>query len=362
MRFETWLRDRLGAETRMRSGDHEEWVYDCPLCGCARKLYVNAKTSAWCCYRCGEGSKLFARLYALVEGVSEDRAMIALRKYVHIRAPAAEPEARDMVPAPEVAPEEPTLPEELRLPAEYVPICDGDLVRLHPYLVKRRVKIETARTWRLGFCEAGKYRDRIVLPIEHDGELAGFTTRLVVDGDLKYLTPPGLPKQEILYGSQHLGFSDQVVVTEGPFDAILAWQAGVPTVALQGKTMSMQHVEILRGLGVERAVVLLDADDPMAAWAAIRICQFLHPFFSSVTNAVLPDGLDPAECVTTRRPDILKDAIAAAHWPTSREAQAAHARYEAARQQRRLALSKTADVDTICRAVRAQRARKERFR
>lgn len=105
----------------------------------------------------------------------------------------------------------------------------------------------------------------------------------------KYRYEPDFPKGQTLFGYWRLAPKvDQVVLVEGPLDAIWLWAAGLPALAVLGSRLSPEQVVLLEGR-VQRAVLCFDSD------AAGRLATvFSRPLLRSsgvwVLDAELPRG------------------------------------------------------------------------
>lgn len=98
-----------------------------------------------------------------------------------------------------------------------------------------------------------------------DGTLAAFIRRyLDEDAESKYKMPrkEQYERKSNLFGSWLVAYDprEEVVICEGPVDAMMVWQAGFPAVAQYGSSISYQQVRLLRKLGFSRAVLFYDND------------------------------------------------------------------------------------------------------
>jgi DNA primase catalytic core len=168
-----------------------------------------------------------------------------------------------------------------------------------------------------------RFRDRVVFPIIHNGEVLGFIGRRHPDiSDLdraapKYLNTPETP----LYhkGAQLFGvLQDQSsagaipVIVEGPMDAIavtLASRGLYLGVAPLGTSLTEEQASQLARLAVQ-PVVATDAD-PAGRMAAERAFWMLSCYRLDPLYARLLDGTDPADLLALRGPTALTKALAA---------------------------------------------------
>jgi DNA primase catalytic core len=178
----------------------------------------------------------------------------------------------------------------------------------------------TASTGRL----IDRFRNRVVFPIIHDGEVLGFIGRRHPDlSDIdragpKYLNTGETPlfhKGAQLYGILQEQLIDGAipVLVEGPIDAIavtVASRGPYLGVAPLGTSLTDEQASQLARLGVH-PIVATDAD-PAGRIAAERqfwilSCQRLDPLY-----ARLPEGTDSADLLALKGPKALTVALAAA--------------------------------------------------
>lgn len=330
--IEDWARAslRVSGECAGHDDGHRELVAECPFCGRADKLWINAEKRKWTCYYCSEGGSL-ALLVAKVEGVSVREA--TERILLEERGPVELQRLQSML---SVLPYEESVstPAPYPLPPGFVPVWDGRTQRwsVPTYLwEKREIQARTARAYGIGYCEEGRWAGRLVLPLYRCGLYQGFTTRAVNDAlTPKYLTAPGLDKSHLLYGYDQVFLREHVCLVEGPFDVLSMSQRGFPAVGLMGKGLTSAHIHLLRASCVKRATILLDGNDETAPLAACKAAIKATGYFEDVRVGWLPEGLDPATTST----EALQRCLAAAHYPTPAEILDAEQRAAAARRRR----------------------------
>jgi len=169
-----------------------------------------------------------------------------------------------------------------------------------------------------------RFRNRVVLPIIHDGEVLGFIGRRHPDlSDIDRVGPKYLNTGETQLfhkGAQLYGFlQDKLsagaipILVEGPMDAIavtLASQGRYLGLAPLGTSLTEEQAAQLARTGMH-PVVATDADRAgrIAAEGAYWMlsCHRLDPLY-----AQLPDGTDPADLLALRGPTALIRALAVA--------------------------------------------------
>ncbi|WP_114908014.1 MobF family relaxase [Ornithinimicrobium murale] len=164
-----------------------------------------------------------------------------------------------------------------------------------------------------------RFRDRVVFPIVHEGDVLAFVGRRhpdATDADKsgpKYLNTPATPlfdKSAQLYGPAVADEWAIPVLVEGPIDAIAVTLASNGThvgYAPLGTSLTEdQAIQIARGQ--MNPIVATDADQAGAA-AAERAYWLLTPHGLDPTQAPLPQGADPASILTEHGPARLHDVL-----------------------------------------------------
>ena len=165
-----------------------------------------------------------------------------------------------------------------------------------------------------------RFRGRVIFPIQDNrGNLVGLGGRILGDGEPKYLNSPQtklFDKGNILYGlneaTKTAKDSEVIVLVEGYFDVVSAWQAGFKNVvATMGTSLTEMHARSL-GRVVNKLVLALDPDTAgqnaieragrlvldMSTESTTRASVRNAENFSSKADldlyvALLPDGQDP---------------------------------------------------------------------
>jgi len=136
------------------------------------------------------------------------------------------------------------------------------------YLRRRELTPSTIAGYELGYCDYGRYQDRIIIPVFQDGNLVNFQARDYTGrSPVRYLNPPGALTSR-LFNLERASQTGLIVLVEGPFDAL---RLPAYAVALMGKGWNAaKRTQILR---VQPQTVLLALDQDGSATreaAAIR--------------------------------------------------------------------------------------------
>jgi DNA primase len=145
---------------------------------------------------------------------------------------------------------------------------------LHNFLIKKgftNTQIESAGL--IKQAKGGKYYDsfrgRITFPlINEKNEMVGFSGRTIINEDPKYLNIKNTPvfnKSSFVFNLDkakvEIKKKKQVVVCEGPFDAVTPYTKGIKNiVALQGTSFTSEQAKLLKRFA-EEAIMFFDRDD-----------------------------------------------------------------------------------------------------
>jgi len=289
--------------------DGTEIRIPCPLCGDDRsRLYIEAETGVWICFRCQERGDLFD-LFHRALGMEPAEAFEVRRK-LRFRA---EPKFRfgGGVPAPVPGV---TLPEEgILLSEAYSPI-DGHRARVQgpiAYLKQRGISLDRAVAYGMQYCPEGHYAGRLIIPVEYRHQLYTFVARsLDPAAEPKVLYPAGSRRSDVVFNLdrlERLQHPRPLIITEGVFDALrLPNQA----VAILGSQMSAQQITLLGRLPVGwRPFIILMDGDKAGRNASLQIHRALWSHGLPHVEARLPEGTDPSDAPSDALEKAIRDAL-----------------------------------------------------
>lgn len=175
----------------------------------------------------------------------------------------------------------------------------------HPYLATRGITPAIAERFAIGFYAGkGLMRQRIVFAI-HDwwpdpdelSRLVAYAGRWpendVPSGELRWKLPEGFKKAQVLYQLHRVAGAKHVHLVEGFLDAVHLLALKLPAVALMGRTISAEQVELLWRSGARYVTVLMDGDaEGRKAAPLVHAALGARGLFSRIVT--LPDGSDPA--------------------------------------------------------------------
>lgn len=187
-----------------------------------RKLAINVESDRFHCWVCGWGGYNLLPILAIGGKDHPDYVDYASEKSDRSN-PQVDGKQYDKV----------------RLPKEFRPLCvDWGTPYYHQaigYLASRGITADDILTYKLGYCEEGKYAERIIIPsFDEFGELNFFVGRALWPRvGLPYLS--GKFDKNIIFNDLLVDWRKGITLVEGPFDAI---KAGTQAIALQGKFLS----------------------------------------------------------------------------------------------------------------------------
>ena len=262
--------------------DGTEIRIPCPLCGDDRsRLYIEAETGVWICFRCQERGDLFD-LFHRALGMEPAEAFEARRK-LRFRT---EPKFRfgGGIPAP--------VPN-ITVPTEYKVVAKGSRA-LH-YLESRHVPYERAVAYDIGFCADGEYAGRIIIPVTYHKQLYTFVARALDPAvEPKVLYPAGSRRSDVVFNLdrlERLQHPRPLIITEGVFDAL---RLPNEAVAILGSQMSFQQITLVARLAVGwRPFIIMMDGDKAGRNASRQIHRSLWSHGIPHVEARLPEGIDP---------------------------------------------------------------------
>lgn len=204
-----------------RNLNNDEYAFFCPRHGhrpdrVVGQLGINVATDCFNCYSCGFRGK---NLLFLFEKNSPE-----WEEYKQSLGGPKEENVRKF--------DHPVLPKDFRtLSKEWAtPYYVGAM----NYLERRGIGRQEILKWKLGYCEDGPYKNRIIIPsFDEFGMLNFLTGRAFYEGVDRYYN--GNFCKDIIFNDYLIDWKKPVVITEGPFDAIKVDQNAI---ALQGSLLS----------------------------------------------------------------------------------------------------------------------------
>lgn len=298
------------------AGSHgAEFTGICPACKRYGGFYVNVDTGSYVCFKCPFRGRRIAGLIEVVEGISYGEATAFIfRRSVPMRRRETIFTLRERLQAirPHEGGQEATLIKVVddALPAAtrlcYAHTKGKDVWQLPSYLKERRIKSATAKAWGMGYvpkgtrhtracwdageekCIAGcpyRYGGRLIIPVACPNGRS-YTARDMTGNQFpKYLNPSGTDFRRLLIGWSTARLTGDLVICEGPLDAVALYQHAISAVALGGKELHDEQLSMLMSLPTSTAVTIML--DPEEMEAPLKVATRLSCHFNMVYIAKL---------------------------------------------------------------------------
>lgn len=204
-----------------------ELLFYCPKCKHSKKkLSVNISKNTFKCWVCDYRGANIYRLIKRYANFTQKQNWLALDSTIDL----SESKVFDIFP------EKNTDEQTVCLPKEFVTLTGKTNSSAAPaikYLSERGVTKEDILRWKIGYCPDGEYVGRIIIPsFNLEGKCNYFIARSYRDDWLRYKNPP-IPRNNIIFNHLYVDWDNDLVLTEGVFDAIVAGNA----VPLLGSTL-----------------------------------------------------------------------------------------------------------------------------
>lgn len=241
-----------------------------------KKFGIDLDTAEYNCFACGESGKSFKTLFKKL------KVSPALYKELYgIIGELFKPNY-GKVKKNEVS---------LVLPTEFLSMAipSNSLYYRHAfqYLKNRNITRDDILRYNIGYCEEGRYRNRIIIPsYDKDGNLNFFAARDFFESSyLKYLLPDW--SKDCIGFELFINWNEPITLVEGPLDAISVRRNAIP---LFGKIISPSLKEAIFEYDVCKINICLD-DDAMKN--ALNISKYFINQGISV-NLIKSSGHDPS--------------------------------------------------------------------
>ncbi len=191
----------------------DEHMFMCPKCDHhKRKLSVNIKKNVFKCWVCDYSGKSIATLL-------KRRSTELYLKWKELQSEVdIAVEYDNLFFSPKIE----TI-EEVKLPVNFKSLSDSSTKgkeKALKYLYSRGLTFQDILKWKIGFCDYGEYKDRIIIPsFDSEGELNYFVSRTYNNFSYaKYKNPP--KTKDIIFNDLMVDWRKDIVLVEGAFDAL----------------------------------------------------------------------------------------------------------------------------------------------
>lgn len=291
--------------TRGPNTKRGEVSIQCPMCGeddPSEHLGINLKSENWGCHRdANHRGKSSRTLIKAIMHCSSQQAGLLVKQYSHSDPDTLEAALASLEETQNFDLAEQVVNQELSPQFEHFSRIRprGITKRFFQYLESRVDDVVSViARYNLRCAIAGKYKDRIIIPVTHAGELVGWTSRAITPtiSAPRYLASSTHVKTTVWNYDALKSGGERLIVVEGPFDAIkvdnhnftIAQDTPVEfrATCTFGTTPTIAQIALLRALGkrFNDVWVLFDqgADGPgaeLAEWIGAK-------------QAFLPTGID----------------------------------------------------------------------
>ncbi len=234
-----------------RSGN--EHLFYCPKCKHhKKKMSVNLELNAFKCWICDYSSKGIHRLVRRFADFTIRKEWEKIDNIVDL----SKLDSLDSLFATE---EEEFFNEEIEMPNSFRTLT-GNQKKLtsgpaKKYLRERNISKDDVLNWKIGYCDAGDFAGRIIVPSFNDkGELNYYIARSYDGNWMKYKNPPA--SKDVIFNELYVDWENDLVIVEGVFDAIVAGNA----VPLLGSTLR-ENSKLFKRIVENDTPVYLALDD-----------------------------------------------------------------------------------------------------
>lgn len=177
----------------------------------------------------------------------------------------------------------------------------------HEFLKNRGLTPEMCEEFELGYCARGIMKHRIAIPIHNlNGDRVAYSGRYaeedVPDDVIRYKVPKEFHKSLEIFNLHRAKVFQKkhLVLIEGYWGTFRLHQAGIPTAALMGTSVSPEQVELIKKAGFRFVTLILDGDNAGKEATPEAVNILSHGVYVRVLE--LPEGVKP----DTMSDDIIK--------------------------------------------------------
>lgn len=198
-----------------------EYLFECPKCHHhKKKLSINLEKNVWKCWICEYKGNNLSRLVKRYGSFLQRQEW---EKYSE--STIANISLEDLFGDQEEKQEENVL----SLPKEFISLANYNLplsaTEPRRYLLERGVDKKDFLKWKIGYCNKGEYKNRIIIPsFNEEGKVNYFIARSYNKKEWPPYKNPNVSK-DIIFNQLYVDFKNDLVLVEGVFDAIKAENA-----------------------------------------------------------------------------------------------------------------------------------------
>ena len=265
------LKEILGGYNRTG----HELLFSCPKCKHhKRKLSVNINKNVFKCWICDFKGTNINRLVRRYGDVTQKAKWGELTGQVEIGQ-------FDEIIASLFPDTEEDQPEVVKLPNEFLSLANKARsllsTKARNYLNRRGITDEDILFWKIGYCPSGEYAGRIIIPSFNEGGDCNYFIGRTYQSDWRKYMNPQAAKSKIVFNELYIDWDEDLVLTEGVFDAIVAGKNSVPILGSSLKEQSRLFKKI-----IENDTPVYVALDPDAEEKASSLVQNLIKYGAEV--------------------------------------------------------------------------------
>lgn len=244
---------------------NDDVAFHCPVCNLEshkKKLIINLnenndKFGYWRCWNCRDSNgmhgrnliKLFRKIHATRE--ITDELITALNSSIILK----KSDNQDILPSNKNT-------NNINLPEEFISITNYQDTEAYKnavnYLISRGITRNDIIKYNIGYCETGKYANRIIIPsYDSNAELNYFIARTFEKNVKPTYIKPSIKNDNIIFFDMHINWDEPVLFCEGVFDAIAAKRNAIPVL---GNSIYNALLNKIIKEDVKQIVLALDMD------------------------------------------------------------------------------------------------------
>lgn len=257
----------------------DNYAFHCPFCNHRKpKLEINLNTNdkgenPWECWVCE----------------TKGRTIRSLLKQLKISGPQAQEVLQYIKKGEEI---EYQVVKTIELPKEFQPLYSAPTTSFsaniaRKYLYDRGITDNDIMKYNIGYCIAGEFSDRIIIPsYDQNNQLNFYVARSFNRSYAKYKNPE--VSKDIIVFENLINWNQPIIICEGVFDAMAIRRNAIP---ILGKNISKALLKKIVSSKVKEIYIALDKD---ALKKAVKFCE---QFISMGKKVYLVDmeEKDPSE-------------------------------------------------------------------
>ena len=236
----------------------DNYAFICPFCNHRKpKLEINLNTNdkgenPWECWVCE----------------TKGRTIRSLLKQLKISGPQAQEVLQYIKKGEEV---EYQVVKTIELPKEFQPLFSAPTTSFsaniaRKYLYDRGITDNDIMKYNIGYCIAGEFNDRIIIPsYDQNNQLNFYVARAFNRSYAKYKNPE--VSKDIIVFENLINWNQPIIICEGVFDAMAIRRNAIP---ILGKNISKALLKKIVSSKVKEIYIALDKD---ALKKAVKFCE-----------------------------------------------------------------------------------------